>query len=204
MKLEEIVQILKTNGMLLQSDAAFPSLAQLITGEGIKGSWWGHPRGKEIFNMSNALEDHADVMVTKLVSEKVTFVHRRLWAAVVGAGKAQDAWQMQKLSPIARALFDRVQREGKISPEALVEGRSASAKSFGPYITELEKRLLVQGEQIHTDSGAHARIIYSWDAWIKQREFRDKIPAAKIAQSELAKALQELNSKFRGNGTLPW
>lgn len=60
-----------------------PSVAEAVAGEPIRGSWWGHPRGKAIFDALTAIGDSPDVRCFKLVGGKVTFVHRRLWPALV-------------------------------------------------------------------------------------------------------------------------
>jgi hypothetical protein len=60
-----------------------PSVAEAITGEPIHGSWWGHARGHDIFRALTALSESPDVKCFKLVDGKVTFVHRRLWPALV-------------------------------------------------------------------------------------------------------------------------
>jgi hypothetical protein len=60
-----------------------PSLAEAITGGPIRGSWWGHPKGHEIFRVAEAVCESDDVLVCKLVEGKLTYVHRRLWPALV-------------------------------------------------------------------------------------------------------------------------
>jgi len=60
-----------------------PSIAEAIAGEPIRGSWWGHPKGSEIFHALSALGESDDVLCFRLVDRKITFVHRRLWAALV-------------------------------------------------------------------------------------------------------------------------
>src|SRR4029453_12076541 len=61
----------------------FPSRAEGLAGEPIRGSWWGHPKGHAIFRAAEAVSDSPDVLVCKLVEGKVTYVHRRLWPALV-------------------------------------------------------------------------------------------------------------------------
>jgi len=53
-----------------------PSLAQAVAGGAIKGSWWGHAKGHEIFWLTRAMRDSPDVLVCRLVGSKVTDVHR--------------------------------------------------------------------------------------------------------------------------------
>jgi hypothetical protein len=80
----DVMAALVEHGMLLQSARGpLPNVAELVAGEPIKGSWWGHPRGHAIFNELQALDDSPDVVRMRLVKGKVTLVHRRLWPALV-------------------------------------------------------------------------------------------------------------------------
>jgi hypothetical protein len=72
------------HGMLLESARGpIPNVAELVAGEEIRGSWWGHPSGHAIFEALNVLADSPDVVRTRLVNGKVTLIHRRLWPALV-------------------------------------------------------------------------------------------------------------------------
>jgi hypothetical protein len=72
------------HGMLLESARGpLPNLAEIVVGEPIRGSWWGHRRSHEIFEVINRIADSPDVVRTRLVNGKVTLVHRRLWPALV-------------------------------------------------------------------------------------------------------------------------
>ena len=78
------VAFVKRHGIVLQAARGpVPSLAEEIAGAPIRGSWWGHPKGHEIFGVSEAVRDSPDVLVCKLIDGKVTYVHRRLWPALV-------------------------------------------------------------------------------------------------------------------------
>lgn len=69
--------------VLASARGPVPNLAEAVAGGPIKGSWWGHARGKQIFDALTAVSDDPDVRCFKLVDGKVTFVHRRLWPALV-------------------------------------------------------------------------------------------------------------------------
>jgi hypothetical protein len=69
--------------VLASARGPVPSVAGTIAGEPIRGSWWAHPRGQEIFRALTEIDDSPDVLCFKLVGGKVTFVHRRLWPALV-------------------------------------------------------------------------------------------------------------------------
>jgi hypothetical protein len=80
----EPMDALIEHGMLLQSARGpLPNVAELVAGEPIRGSWWGHPAGGAIFAALNALGGSPDVVRTRLVKGKVTLIHRRLWPALV-------------------------------------------------------------------------------------------------------------------------
>jgi hypothetical protein len=81
---KEAVAFVKRHGVVLQAARGpVPSLAEAIVGAPIRGSWWGHARSHDIFRAAEAVCDSPDVLVCKLVDGKVTYVHRRLWPALV-------------------------------------------------------------------------------------------------------------------------
>ncbi len=74
----------RKHGIVLESAAGpVPSVAAAIAGEPIRGSWWAHPLSHEIFALTQGIRDRDDILVCRLVDGKVTFVHRRLWPALV-------------------------------------------------------------------------------------------------------------------------
>ena len=80
----DVMAALAEHGMLLESARGpLPNVAELIAGEPIKGSWWGHPQGHAIFATLASLDDSPDVVRLRLVNGKVTLVHRRMWPALV-------------------------------------------------------------------------------------------------------------------------
>ncbi len=81
---EEAVAFIEHYGVILQAARGpLPSLAEAIAGGPIRGSWWGHPKGHEIFRAMELISDSDNVLACKLVDGKVTYVHRRLWPALV-------------------------------------------------------------------------------------------------------------------------
>src|ERR687898_2562844 len=80
----DMMPTLVEHGMLLASARGpIPNVAEIVAGEPIKGSWWGHPAGHHIFGVLNDLAASPDVVRLRLVRGKVTLVHRRLWAPPV-------------------------------------------------------------------------------------------------------------------------
>src|SRR5689334_17443810 len=111
---DEVFLQLEKFGLLLLADSNLPSVTTLVAGEKISGSWWSHKAAQQIFVVSERLEDHKDVLILKLISNKVTFVHRKLWGHVYSIGVAREEWQLKKLSPGAKRLLKALDDEGKV------------------------------------------------------------------------------------------
>jgi hypothetical protein len=95
---KEALDFVKRHGAVLESaKGTIPSLAQAIAGEPIRGSWWGHPKGNQIYMLLNDVSDSPDVMRCRLVDGKITLVHRRLWPALV---KMASAFDLDRLSAV--------------------------------------------------------------------------------------------------------
>jgi hypothetical protein len=74
----------KKKGITVESArATVPSFAQMVAREPLQGSWWVHPKSKDIFQLSRAVRDSPDVLVCRLVDGKITYIHRRLWPALI-------------------------------------------------------------------------------------------------------------------------
>jgi hypothetical protein len=85
-------------GVVLQSARGpVPNLAEHVAGEPIRGSWWGHASGREIFAVLNRLRASGDVVATRLVEGKVTLVHRRIWPALVRVAERFPAERLAAL-----------------------------------------------------------------------------------------------------------
>jgi hypothetical protein len=80
----EALAFVTTQGVVLEAGAGpVPSLAEAVAGGPIHGSWWSHPQGRQIFAVTRAIRDCPDVLVCRLVGGKITYVHQRLWPALV-------------------------------------------------------------------------------------------------------------------------
>jgi hypothetical protein len=82
-------KFVEKHGIVLASaKGSVPSVAEAIAGEPIVGSWWSHPKGQAIFDALSEIDDDTDIRCFKLVDHKITFVHRRLWAALAKLAQA--------------------------------------------------------------------------------------------------------------------
>jgi hypothetical protein len=95
---EQGLAFVKLHGVVLQAARGpVPSLAEAIAGGPIRGSWWGHPKGHEIFRVAEAVCESPEVLVCKLIDGKVTYVHRRLWPALVKLASRFEEEQLAKV-----------------------------------------------------------------------------------------------------------
>ena len=82
----QALALIRKHGVVLEAaQGPAPSLAEVIAGEPIRGSWWSHPKSHEIFALTRAIRESDDILVCRLIRGKVTFVHRRMWPALVRA-----------------------------------------------------------------------------------------------------------------------
>ena len=90
------------HGIVLEAarHATIFSLADAIAGEALHGSWWAHPQGRAIFAATRALRDSSQVLVCRLVDGKISFVHERLWPAVVRLGDWFPAQRLARLREV--------------------------------------------------------------------------------------------------------
>ncbi len=200
-EIELVLDALKRYEILLESDSRLPNVCRIVTGQTMKGSWWSHPQAHAIFAVNEFLADHSDVLMTKLISGKVTFAHRELWRYIYAIGISRDVWQMKNLSVAARALLKKVDKLGSLSANEI--GPTFSTKP-GDIVRELENRLLLHTEQYHTASGAHSKILERWDNWAKRAGFRPRSTTSTVARRALEQRLEKLNEEFDGKGRLPW
>ncbi len=185
---ERAFAALEEHGLLLQQDRELPSVVTLVTGEALRSSWWSHPRGKLVFAVLEALSEHPDAISTKLLDGKVTLVHRRLWPALLAVASAREPWQMRGLPAQAGRLLERV--------DASAEPLAAS----GGAAKELERRLLVQSEQVHGASGRHEFVLQPWGAWARRAKVR-ALASAAAGRAALERAAEDYGAL---PGALPW
>jgi hypothetical protein len=187
-----VLRELERHGLLLETDPKLPSLVSIVAGGPVRGSWWGHPLGHSIFAIGETLFDshRRDVLLAKLVSGKATWIHRSLWPAFLAVASSRAGWQTDRLTSGARALLARVDADGEV-------------RASGAIARELEVRLLARGEQEHTASGRHAKILEAWPRWA-QRLRVSALMSAEAGQKALEERLADLNTRFDGRGRLPW
>jgi hypothetical protein len=185
--------LLEERGVLLRQDLALPCATTLIVGEPIRGSWWGHPENKLIYDTLGQLED--ETARVKLLNEKVTLVHRRLWPELVAVGESRAEWQLRSLSKGARKILDQVDRPLR-ADELDVD---ATGKARHELIAELERKLLVHGHDLHTERGFHVRVLEPWSAWQKEHGVKSELTSVSSAMQAFERAIEGWTG-----ARLPW
>jgi hypothetical protein len=98
MTADEALSFIREHGVVLASaKGPTPRLAEVIAGEPIRGSWWAHPKSHQIFAIFQKVSESPDILVCRLVNRKVTFVHRRLWPALVRLADFLPADQLSQV-----------------------------------------------------------------------------------------------------------
>jgi hypothetical protein len=109
----QAIAFVRKHGVVLESGRGpVPCLAEAVAQEPIKGSWWSHPKSKEIFARTRTVRDDDDILVCRIVGGKVTFVHRRLWPSLVRLAnripKARLAQLIEEHTPSGRHMVRTV------------------------------------------------------------------------------------------------
>ncbi|MEE9173960.1 MAG: hypothetical protein V3U30_03170 [Thermoplasmata archaeon] len=191
-------------GFLLVVDPRLPSVTTVVTGEPVKGSWWGHPQSHAIFAVVERLEGYRQALKTKLISGKVTFVHRPLWPALAGVASAREPWQVEGFSPEEARLLRTVEDAGWVRTDEADRFTPLDLKAVRRAAKRLERNLLVVSREIHTETGAHARVLETWEAWAQRIGFREPWKASAEGRRELEAVLGRANRRFGAEGRLPW
>jgi hypothetical protein len=186
--IQAVLRTLAGSGLLLKQDKRIPNVVTLLTGESLQTSWWSHPKAHLIFGALSELSVHPDVLFTKLLYGKVTLVHRNLWPAFLAVASADEPWQLHGLSKSARRLL------------AAVKESESRARCSGKTVRELELRLLVHAEEVHTESGRHELMVESWKVW-SRRVGIHAMRSTTDARKQLEAAVEAMGAS---TSALPW
>ena len=108
----QAIAFIRKHGVVLKAaHGPVPSLAEVIVGEPVRGSWWSHPKSHEIFAVTRAVRDSDEVLVCRLIKGKVTFVHRRLWPALVRAAARIPTDQLSRVREVHTSSGRHVTQE---------------------------------------------------------------------------------------------
>lgn len=129
MTYERLMRWIAARGVVLESARGrVPNVADRIAGEEIRGSWWKHPKSREIFRLTREVRNAEEILVARLVDEKVTFVHRRVWPALVRLANRFPRAALARVAEEHSASGKHVLRTTPfpkwVPPEVLKEGEA--------------------------------------------------------------------------------
>ncbi len=202
--LQMVRESLLKYGLLLHSDLRFPNLVRIVAGETVHGSWWGHPKARFIFQVGGRLTKDPDVLLTKLISGKETYVHRRYWSQFLAVATSKDSWQLSGLTNPSRFLLKEVESGDELRTDELAREGTIDLKTLGEAARQLERRLLIHGDDIHTPRGFHAKLLRSWRRWMLLVDFTADTVRHMDAKKSIEARVDEINREFNAAGALPW
>lgn len=134
MTAHQALAFIRKRGVVLEAAQGLaPSLAEVIAGEPVRGSWWSHPKSREIFAVTRAIRDSDDVLVCRLVKGKITFVHRRMWPALVRVASRLPPDRLSRLREVHTASGRHTTQEVPfpdwVPPSARAAARSLSEEA---------------------------------------------------------------------------
>jgi hypothetical protein len=194
-------QALQRWGLLLQTDPIAPSVTTIVARRPVRGSWWGNPAASGTYEVCEALDD-AGLFCIKLLSGKLTYVRGDLVPGVAAMGLSDQPWQMQGMSSQASQLLNWVEETGEVRVDRLPPG-STRSNSPAAAARDLEMRLLVHAGNLHTERGAHTKLLQSWTRWAERSEI-SHLPSAAEAQQSLEATAAAINAEFASTLALPW
>lgn len=140
---EAALDYVQRHGVVLASARGpVPRLVDTIVGGPVKGSWWAHPKGRQIYALFQFLENAPEVLVCRLVEDRISFVHRRLWPALVRLAPRLPPERLARIRQVHTESGRHQNRETAfpqwVPPEVVQQarelGEAEAAAMFGPWI----------------------------------------------------------------------
>jgi hypothetical protein len=125
----QALAFVKRHGVVCESvrRGVIASLADAVAGESLHGNWWSHPKGKAIFAATRAVRDSPQVLVCRLVDDKITFVHERLWPALWRVAERFAPKRLARVTEVHSASGKHVLEETPF-PDWVPAASAAAAK----------------------------------------------------------------------------
>ncbi len=140
---EQAIRFIRYHGVVLESAKGSDlSLAERIAGGPIHGSWWSHPLGSRIYQITQYVRTSKVILVCGLAKGRVTFVHRRLWPSFIRLAGRFPPHALDQIREI-HLPSGRHKREdvpfpkwvpGSVMKESLRVSESDAAKELQPWI----------------------------------------------------------------------
>jgi hypothetical protein len=182
---DRVLDVIMLCGLLIEAHPVLPSVAALIIDESVGDAWREHADREAVDAVLTRLAEHEDVLGVPLISERVTWIHRQLWPALLAVVSVPEPWQTNRLSADVVMLYARVDEDGVVDRD---EADDAVTR-------ELHDRLL-----------AHVgpERIMSWERWCRSRH-SPRPDVSPPARRRLVEATGRAVCRgFHCGAVLPW
>jgi hypothetical protein len=130
---DEAIAFVERHGIVLASaKGPVPNLAATLAGGPIKGSWWAHPMSHKIFSIFAVIADRPDILACRLVEGKVTYVHRRLWPALIRAAEIFPVKNLARVDQEHTQAGHHINRETPFPDWADADSKAAAQRLSEP------------------------------------------------------------------------
>jgi hypothetical protein len=130
----------------------------------IRGSWWAHPKHHQIWSIFKQVTASRDILMCRLIKEKRTFVHRRLWPAMVRAKKHFSLAQLAQAGDEHTAAGYHVRRDVPfpkwVPADVLVEAQGLSEREALLALAQAGVRPSRTAKPVQTPAGRRRRQPY--------------------------------------------
>ena len=89
---QRVLAQLEQRELLLQAGREFPSIANIVAGEEIRGSWWAHPKSNLVYWVCQDLEQHPRIAEARLIAGKVTHLWQTVWPHIAAIALSRAPW----------------------------------------------------------------------------------------------------------------
>lgn len=147
MTAEEAAAFIREHGVVLASARGpVPRLTEAIVAGPIKGSWWAHPKSHQIFAILQTVTESKDILVCRVVDDRVTLVHRRLWPALVRVAERFPPHQIAQVREEHTPSGHHVSREvpfptwvpAEVRQEAKRISEEEALTALGPWTRQVD------------------------------------------------------------------
>ncbi len=154
----QAMDFIRYHGVVLQSAKGLePSLAVQIVGGPIRGSWWSHPQGHEIYALIQKIHKSKAVLICMLANGKITYIHRRLWPAFVHMAREFPAHSLDKAVQV-HLPSGQHQRQDVPFPEWVPETVQDSARKLSTRDASAEIEVWLQRYGANRKSAAISKL----------------------------------------------
>ena len=77
-----------------------PNFAERVAGEKITGSWWAHPKGHAIYDLTQKIHESKAVLICTLAKGRITYIHRRLWPFFIKQANSFPEFSLDKVREV--------------------------------------------------------------------------------------------------------